>query len=296
MEIRPLRPEDLSPLVALSRECARGETDFVLNPLWESEEELEAEFARFGIAAEDHVLVADRGDGEVVGMIGFLRHPGDTAAGMFCPIVKRGERGRGFGGELLRAAQTLATGKLGVRVLTAGIGTRNRAGYSLLTSHGFRPGQQAFLMRCDRAPADEQPPDEDVTFEEANADDAEAILALYRECGFAERSPERMDEILADGRHAHAVARRGDEIAGFVEIETHWPRRVWVAYVGVSRAHRDHGLGSALTSWALRRRFDAGAVAGLLMLSPANRTALRAYEKVGFRRHRLIDILDKTLG
>ena len=31
------------------------------------------------------------------------------------------------------------------------------------------------------------------------------------------------------------------------------------------------------------------------MLSPANRTALRAYEKVGFRRHRLVDVLEKNL-
>ena len=296
MDIRSLRPNDLPALVALSRDCARGETDFVLNPLWESEEELEAEFARFGIAAEDHVLVADRGDGEVVGMIGFLRQPGDSAAGIFCPIVKRGERGHGIGGELLRAAQDLATGTLGIRVLTAGIGTRNRAGYSLLTSHGFRPNQQAFLMRCDVAPRDEEPPDEDIVFEEAQPGDDDAILALFRECGFGERGPEQMQKVLGDGRHAHVVARRGDSLAGFVEIETHWPRRVWVAYVGVSHELRGHGLGSALTSWALRRRFEAGAVSGLLMLSPANRTALRAYAKVGFRRHRLIDILEKSLG
>jgi hypothetical protein len=31
------------------------------------------------------------------------------------------------------------------------------------------------------------------------------------------------------------------------------------------------------------------------MLSPANRSGLRAYEKVGFRRHRLVDVLAKAL-
>ena len=31
------------------------------------------------------------------------------------------------------------------------------------------------------------------------------------------------------------------------------------------------------------------------MLAPANRTALRAYEKVGLRRHRLVDALEKGL-
>lgn len=296
MQIRPFRSDDQAALTALSRDCARGETDFVLNPLWESEEELAAEFVRFGISAEEHVLVADAGDGEVLGMVGFLRNPGASEAGIFCPIVKRGERGRGVGGELLRAAQELGAQKLGIRVLTAGIGTRNRAGYSLLSSHGFRATQQAFLMRCDRAPVNEGPTDPAIRFEVAGDEDAEAILALYHECGFAERSLERMREVLADGRHVHGVARREDGIAGFVEIETHWPRRVWVAFVGVSRDLRDRGMGTAIVSWALRERFEAGAVAGLLMLSPANRTALRAYEKVGFRRYRLIDVLGKALG
>ena len=32
----------------------------------------------------------------------------------------------------------------------------------------------------------------------------------------------------------------------------------------------------------------------LLLLSPANRTALRAYEKVGFRRHRVVDVLENS--
>jgi predicted GNAT family acetyltransferase len=82
---------------------------------------------------------------------------------------------------------------------------------------------------------------------------------------------------------------------GFAELETHWPKRPWVAYVGVVPELRDRGLGSALVSFALARRFAAGAEHALLMLSPANRTALRAYEKVGFRRHRLVDVLERAL-
>jgi ribosomal protein S18 acetylase RimI-like enzyme len=295
MEIRPYRPEDRSELAELSRDCARGETDFVLNPLWENEEELDAEFARFGISPEEHVLVADAG--EVLGMVGFLRQPGASVAGIFCPIVKRGERGRGVGGELLRAAQELAVQKLGIQMVTAGIGTRNRAGYSLLSSHGFRPTQQAFLMRCEKAPLEESPPEQGIAFALADPEaDADAILSLYHECGFDQRSPERMARVLSDGRHAHVVARRGDAIAAFVELETHWPKRVWVAFVGVEKNLRSRGVGTAIVSWSLHQQFEAGANQGLLMLSPANRTALRAYEKVGFRRHRLIDVLGKNLG
>jgi ribosomal protein S18 acetylase RimI-like enzyme len=296
MEIRSLRAEDLPELVELSRDCARGEADFVLNPLWESEQECVAEFARFGIPAEEHVLVADAGLGEVLGMVGFLRRAGASEAGMFCPIVKRGERGRGVGGELLRAAQELAVSKLGIRVATAGIGTRNRAGYSLLSSHGFRPTSQAFLMRCEKAPLDPGELEHGIVFERAAAADADAILALYHECGFEARSAERMAEVLADGIHVHGVARQGERIAAFVELETHWPRRPWVAFVGVERGLRSRGLGTAIVSWALRREFEGGAKAGLLMLSPANRSGLRAYDKVGFRRHRLVDVLAKALG
>jgi len=294
MEIRAFRRTDTKALVEMCLDCARGETDFVLNPYWESPDELYAEFDRFGIDPESHVLVADAGDGEVLGLVGFLREPGAGEAGMFCPIVKRGERGRGLGGELLRAAQKLGTDTLGIRFMSAGIGTRNRAGYSLLTSHGFRPVRQAFLMLCEESPGEERTQAPGLDFEEATPEDAEAILAIYAECGFEERSAEAMRGMLEDGRHSHAVARDGQRVVAFTELETHWPRRPWVAFVGVSKQQRDRGVGSALVSWALRRRFAAGAVRAQLMLSPANRTALRAYEKVGFRRFRLIDVLVKA--
>ena len=104
-----------------------------------------------------------------------------------------------------------------------------------------------------------------------------------------------MRAVLGDGRHAHAVARADGELVAFVELETHWPRRPWVAFAGVAKERRDRGLGSALVAWLLARQFAAGAKAALLALSPANRTALRAYEKVGFRRFRLIDALEKKL-
>ena len=295
MEIRAYRGDDAEALTALSATCTRGEGDFVLNPLWETEAELVAEFERFGIDPESHLLVADEGDGEILGFAGFLRWPDADTAGMICPIVKRGGRRRGVGGELLRAAQTLAAEKLGIRLVTAGIGTRNRAGYSLLASHGFRPVRQHFFMRCDVQPSVPDAPIEGLSLELAQPGDAEAILDIYRACGFEPRSPEAMHECLQDERHAHAVARYDGRVVAFVEIEAHWPKRVWVAYVGVTDALRGRGVGSALVAWILEKRFEAGAASALLLLSPANRTALRAYEKVGFWRSRLIDVLEKIL-
>lgn len=292
MEIRPFRKSDAPAVAELSAFCARGETDFVLNPYWETEDELSAEFDRFGIDAEQHLLVCDAGDGEVLGTVGFLRLPDGAAAGMCCPIVKRDMRGRGIGGELLRAAREHGRHELGIRVTSAGIGTRNRAGYSLLTSHGFRPMRQHFLMRCDSKPGAPPLPFEGLDLDSATLEDAEAILSIYAACGFEERNAETMERFLADDRHVHAVARHAGKVVGFVELETHWPQRIWVSYVGVEPELRDRGLGSALVAWQLERQFEAGARSALLLLSPANRAAVRAYEKVGLRRHRLIDVLE----
>ncbi len=295
MPIRAFRREDAEPLAHLSATCARGEADFVLNPLWESERELFAEFERLGIDPEEHVLVADSGVGQVQGLTGFLRRPGAPTAGLLCPIVEREERGQGLGGQLLRAAVRHGVEALGIQLVSAAIGVRNRAGYALLTSQGFRPSRQHFLMRCDEAPRVALRSVGALELEAAKPGDAEEILALYAACGFEERSREEMNTLLGGALHAHAVARQGGRVVAFAEFETHWPRRPWVAYVGVRPELRDRGVGSQLVAWALRRQFDAGAECALLMLSPANRTALRAYEKVGFRLHRVVDVLGKAL-
>lgn len=268
----------------------------MLNPMWEDEKELAAEFARHRISPEEHLLVADGGAGDVLGLSGFLRPTGAEAAGLFCPIVDRRERGRGLGGELLRAALDHGLRNLGIRVATAGIGTRNRAGYALLTAHGFRPLRQHFLMRCDRKPEPGRPPVANLELAPAETSDLASILEIYAACGFDARSAEEMRELFEDGRHVHAVARHDGKVVAFAELETHWPRRPWVSFVGVASELRDRGVGSALVAWAVARQFDAGAEAALLLLSPSNRTAVRAYEKVGLRRARLVDVLVRGLA
>ena len=72
MEIRPFHKDDASALAGLSAFCNRSENDFVLNPSWETPEELFAEFDRFGISPERNLLVADAGAGEgaFVGLLG----------------------------------------------------------------------------------------------------------------------------------------------------------------------------------------------------------------------------------
>jgi ribosomal protein S18 acetylase RimI-like enzyme len=293
MPIRPFRPEDAPALARLASACARTEGDFVVNPLWESEQELYADFTRHGGDPETHLLVSDPGDGEAAGLSGYLHHPPSDAAGLLCPIVDRAQRGRGQGGELLRAALSLAP-KLGIKHIAGSIGTRNRSGYTLLTAHGFRPVRQHFLMRCDAKPS-QAPTPPGIELDEAKPEDAEAILDLYHACEFDTRSPATMRRAMTDGRHVHSVARLEGRLVAFAELETHWPERAWVAFVGVQDDQRARGVGSALVAWSLSRCFEASVTSALLMLSPSNREALRAYEKAGIRRYRVVDVLEKKL-
>jgi ribosomal protein S18 acetylase RimI-like enzyme len=293
MEIRPFRKEDAQTLARLSATFARGESDFVLNPLWETEAELAAEFRRHMVSPEEHVLVASESDGAILGMSGFLRFKDEAAAALLPPIVERQVRGRGVGGRLLRAALERAP-QLGLRLATAALGSRNRQGQALLTAHGFRPVRQHFFMQCDHRPDPVSPP-EGVSLEPADQGDLASMLDLYIEAGFPPRTEAAMASAFVDGKHSHGVARSEGRVVGFIEVETHWPERVWVSYVGVTPPMRERGLGSALVGWALRAEFEGRAQRAMLLLSPANRAALRAYEKVGFGRFRLIDVLEKVL-
>ncbi|MGI9430597.1 MAG: GNAT family N-acetyltransferase [Myxococcota bacterium] len=293
MEIRPFRRPDASRLATLAATFARAETDFVLNPLWETRDELFAEFERHATAPEEHLLVAEDEIGGALGVVGFLRYAGESTAALIAPIVEREERGRGVGGRLLRAAFELGE-RLEIRLVTAALGSRNRSGHSLLTAHGFRPVRQHVFMQCDR-PAS-VPPASGVVLDFAGEEDIGGMIDLLTEAGFPPPSEETMRSELANGQHAWAVARKDGRDIAFVELETHWPRRVWVSYVGVSPTSRERGVGSSLVAWALEQQFAAGAEKAMLMLSPANRAALRAYEKVGFDRFRLIDVLEKPLG
>lgn len=294
MEIRPFRDTDAADLARLASSCARGEADFVLHPLWENEDELYAEFELHGIDPEDHLLVADGGDGAPLATAGLLRFPGETAAALIPPVVSRSARGKGVGGELLRRALELGK-RLDVKLASAALGSRNRSGYALLAAHGFRPVRQHFFMRCDGALGPVGALPDGVTLDAARPEDRAAIHGLYLEANFPARTPDASRRALEDGRHAHAVARRGRDVVGFVELDTHWPERPFVAFVGVDPSLRDRGVGTGLVRWALAREFERSARSALLLLSPANRAALRAYEKVGFRRYRLLDVLERGL-
>ena len=61
MKVRPFQPEDAPAAAALSARCARSESDFVLNPCWEDEEELAAECQKqVEAAVERYLAIAPR--------------------------------------------------------------------------------------------------------------------------------------------------------------------------------------------------------------------------------------------
>ena len=263
MPIRRFRPADAPALAALALDCARGETDFVLNPLWETADELFAEFARFEIRPEEHLLVADEGDdGEVQGMVGFLRRPRDRSAGMLCPIVRRKERGRGVGGELLRAAQRHGAEQLGIELATAGIGTRNRGGYSLLTSHGFRPVRQAYVMSCEQSPAVPEVPIAGLEIETRGP--TTPRRSSRSTCRAASRAAARSACARCSATGATRTrwrARAARWSRSSSSRRTGRSGRGWRSSAS-TKERRDRGLGSSLVAWLLARQFAAGAKAG----------------------------------
>lgn len=294
MAIRPFRGDDAAALAAIAAGCARNEADFVLQPLWETEEELFADFDRHGTDPEDYLLVAESDEGRALGMAGFLRFPQDPSAALIPPVVERAARGRGLGGELLRAALALGRER-DVKLAIAALGSRNRSGHALLTAYGFRPVRQHFLLRCDGAGAPAGALPVGTNLEPARAADLPEIAELYAEAGFPERTPEAMRRAYDDGHHAHAVARLDGKVVGFVELDAFSSRRVWVSFVGVRRDLRERGVGTGIVRFALERAFARGAEHALLLLSPANRAAMRSYEKAGFHLHRVIDVLERGL-
>ena len=228
MPIRAFRAQDAEALVALSMQCARGEADFVLNPLWESADELFAEFA----------ALRDR-SGRAPARGGRRRRRGARAGRASCasPAHRPPACSARSCGATSAAAASAASScarrcahgakKLGIQLAAAGIGTRNRA--RLFAAHEPRlpsraPAFPDALRRRARhlrraAVAGSRASDV------APPGDAGAILELYAACGFEPRS---LAAHAGGARRRPPRARRrarDGRVVAFVELETHWPQR-----------------------------------------------------------------------
>ena len=127
--------------------------------------------------------------------------------------------------------------------------------------------------------------------EAATADDAAAVVALWRACGLIRpwNDPGEDFALALGGASSAVLIARGAEIEGSVMVgfDGH---RGWVYYLAVSPDRRGAGLGRALMAAAedwLRAR---GAPKLQLMVREDNAAALGFYEKLGLERQNIVTL------
>lgn len=118
---------------------------------------------------------------------------------------------------------------------------------------------------------------------EAGADDREAVIALWEECGLTRPwNDPRADFIRAVEGKTSAVLLLdvGNTLAGsaMVGFDGH---RGWVYYVAVSPGHRRQGLGRTLMQAAEDWLRSGGAPKIQLMVRSTNEEALAFYRALG---------------
>ncbi|GHF38270.1 MULTISPECIES: GNAT family N-acetyltransferase [Streptomyces] len=90
------------------------------------------------------------------------------------------------------------------------------------------------------------------------------------------------DEERADGAEVVA-AYEGAELCGAVTVAYQaWNRRLHIADLRVSPAHRGRGIGRGLLDRVLARGRELGARTAWLEVTSVNAPAVRAYRKMGF--------------
>ncbi len=80
------------------------------------------------------------------------------------------------------------------------------------------------------------------------------------------------------------VLKAGPDIVGFGQIVPKAGGRAHLARLIVSPTHRRQGLGATLVRGLLDRARVDGHAVGSLNVDPANETAIRLYERLGFKK------------
>lgn len=127
---------------------------------------------------------------------------------------------------------------------------------------------------------------------EARAEDAAAVIALWRACGLTRPwNDPKADFALALGGACSAVlvARAADGIEGsaMVGFDGH---RGWVYYLAVAPERRGAGLGRALMAAAEAWLIARGAPKLQLMVRDDNADALDFYAALGFEPQRVVTL------
>ena len=83
----------------------------------------------------------------------------------------------------------------------------------------------------------------------------------------------------------------GGEVAGAAVIRTAWLRGPYLQFIGVTPAHQNSGLGSAVLDWMEREARAAGERNLWVAVSEINTDAQRLYERHGFIQAARLDDL-----
>ena len=131
-----------------------------------------------------------------------------------------------------------------------------------------------------------------VGIEEATASDAEAVIALWHECGLTRpwNDPHQdFDRALAWPASTILVARDGPVLLGCAMIG-YDGHRGWVYYLAVSPAHQRAGLGRQMMKTAADWLRDCGAPKVQLMVRTDNSATLDFYAALGFERQETVTL------
>jgi ribosomal protein S18 acetylase RimI-like enzyme len=290
--LRSFRADDAQAVVALSRQAAARPEEQVANPGWASVDELAGEISDWDPPATQTLVVADE-DGEIVGFGGIEVGDGDARADLFGPLVARRAQGRRIGTRLLEESLAIARAHE-ASIVVAAVGTRNTRGRMLLERYDFVPrgGKQALY---------ELEPGEHVAAPKSSAAkavrraipaDADAVVALHRECFPGDSFPESALRAAVDGGSSYVVDA-GGRIRAFLTIDS---ADRWIYLVGVHPEERSRGLGGALLSTALGDywRDHPGETLGLAV-NADNTPAVRLYRRQGFRPKLLLQKYELAL-
>jgi GNAT superfamily N-acetyltransferase len=157
LTVRPAIAADVVSLVELR--VANAEAHVALDPdtyrvTWRATVERHFAAVLADNAGQDAVFVAETPDGQVVGMVEVLRHPGPPEhqilrlepSAEVHTVVLDDVRGGGAGTALLAAAHRWATGQ-GIRYLAAGIHHRNAGAVRFYTRAGFTDASLRLVRR-----------------------------------------------------------------------------------------------------------------------------------------------------
>lgn len=280
--VRPVRPEDLSGLLALLRWMDADPARRVLAPEARSEDEL------WWAADEGWVLEQN---GRVAGYAAL--YPFRQGGALEGPLVREADPA-----PLLERADREAAGR-GWHTLYAFPDEANAALRAALEAAGYAPLHTSYFFTT--PPRDlAYPPPAGVRIERVENLDPEVYCDLYRasEDAWSHRLGWTALELIEHFNRPDVdlwYAYENDRPVGLVELETA-PEGAEIAYLGVVPEARGRGVGRALLAAAAAHAFGGGAPQLKVRAHDHEKAAIALYQRLGFTLSGAVVTYAKELG